>query len=88
METQKAIKMTRKAMSLHFLLCLMIPFPPIWIVEVPSLDVYLPTTAPKEPLILKLAFYLYCNVTSLNQFNIEGTNSLTCRKKKKKKRQK
>lgn len=42
--------MTRTAMSLHFLLCLMIP--PIWVV--PSLDGYLPITAPKGPLIFKL----------------------------------
>lgn len=40
--------MTRTAMSLHFLLCLMIP--PTWMV--PSLDGYLPMTAPKGPLIL------------------------------------
>ena len=39
--------MTRKAISLHFLLCLMIP--PICVL--PSLDGYLPITAPKGPLI-------------------------------------
>ncbi|PON84107.1 hypothetical protein TorRG33x02_201170 [Trema orientale] len=41
------MKITRKTTSLHFLLCLMIP--PIWVL--PSLDGYLPMTAPKGPLI-------------------------------------
>ena len=45
-ETQKAMKMTRKVMSLHFLLCLMIPS-----LSLPSLEVYLPITAPRGPLI-------------------------------------
>jgi hypothetical protein len=45
--TQKAIKITKNGISLHFLLCLMIP--PIWVF--PSLDGYLPITAPKGPLI-------------------------------------
>ena len=49
-ETQNAIKMTRKTTSLHFLLCLMIP--PICVD--PSLDGYLPITAPKGPLILEV----------------------------------
>jgi len=45
--TQKAIKMRRNTRSLHFLLWLMIP--PIW--ALPSLEGYLPITAPKGPLI-------------------------------------
>lgn len=46
--TQKAMKMTRNTTSLHFLLCFMIP--PVW--ALPSLDGYLPITAPKELLII------------------------------------
>lgn len=54
MAIQKAMKITRKTTSLHFLLCLMIPFPFPAIWAVPSLDGYLPMTAPKGPLIFSL----------------------------------
>lgn len=47
MATQNAMKMTRTTMYLQFLLCFMIPFPPMWIV--PSLDEYLPITAHQHP---------------------------------------
>jgi len=84
MATQKAIKITRTAMSLHFLFCLMIP--PKW--AVPSLEGYLPMTAPKGPLILKPSYIcmyffsqlqatkLWCFSSALQgemQTNKEGT---------------
>ena len=43
---QKAMKITRTVMSLHFLLCLIIP--PIWVT--PSLDGYLPIMHHKPPM--------------------------------------
>lgn len=61
--TQKAIKITRNTISLHFLLCLMIP--PIW---PPSLDGYLPMTAPKAPLI---SHTLYLSTTLVRQLDGE-----------------
>lgn len=62
---QKAMKITRTVMSLHFLLCLMIP--PIWVT--PSLDGYLPITAPKGPLIFASVF-VFTKLQALVQFSI------------------
>lgn len=59
--TQKAIKISRNTRSLHFLLCLMIE--PIW--SLPSLDGYLPITAPKGPLIS--SNHTHCSSVLLQQ---------------------
>lgn len=68
---QNAIKITRAVMSLHFLLCPMSP--PIWVT--PSLDGYLPITAPNGPLIFS-SLYLYFISSNKLCFNL-GYTELT-----------
>lgn len=67
--TQNAMKITRNATSRHFLLCLMIP--PTWVL--PSLEGYLPITAPKGPLISlhTLPLYVPLALLSLNIQELE-----------------